>query len=318
MCDPTQDDGAIRHTLGAGGASPPDCCRPSYGPTARYGLVEAPAKNEWLGLLDVAGLDLEALYGGFDRTPLTDESREHIFVAVRHEAGLDAGCDVPLDAETSNRASRLWTVSPARGFTHPMTMRSFRRAVLVVATMTMGLMAGVFAVFANAIMPGLRRTDDRTFVGAFQSIDEAITNPLFLATFTGVLVITGLAAALHLRDDGRSVLPWIAAAFVLYLAVFIITVRVNVPLNDGVKAAGDPDRIADLAAVRERFDEENWVRWNIVRAALSTAALGCLAWALVLQGGIPTPHGAEDPAPEPGVAEGASTLRHRAVRTGRR
>jgi SAM-dependent methyltransferase len=40
-------------------------------------------KNEWLGLLDVAGLDLEALYGSFDRGPLTTESREYIFVAAR-------------------------------------------------------------------------------------------------------------------------------------------------------------------------------------------------------------------------------------------
>jgi SAM-dependent methyltransferase len=41
-------------------------------------------KNEWLGLLDVANLDLEALYGNFDRSPLNDQSREYIFVAVRH------------------------------------------------------------------------------------------------------------------------------------------------------------------------------------------------------------------------------------------
>ena len=40
-------------------------------------------KNEWLGLLDVAGLHLEALYGNFDRSPLDSESREYIFVAVR-------------------------------------------------------------------------------------------------------------------------------------------------------------------------------------------------------------------------------------------
>jgi ubiquinone/menaquinone biosynthesis C-methylase UbiE len=40
-------------------------------------------KNEWLGLLDVAGLSLEALYGDFDRSPLNDDSREYIFVAVR-------------------------------------------------------------------------------------------------------------------------------------------------------------------------------------------------------------------------------------------
>jgi SAM-dependent methyltransferase len=40
-------------------------------------------KNEWLGLLDVAGLRLEALYGGFAGEPLDDESREYVFVARR-------------------------------------------------------------------------------------------------------------------------------------------------------------------------------------------------------------------------------------------
>jgi hypothetical protein len=35
------------------------------------------AKNAWLGLIDVAGLEVEALYGGFDRRPLDDESREY-------------------------------------------------------------------------------------------------------------------------------------------------------------------------------------------------------------------------------------------------
>jgi len=38
-------------------------------------------KNEWLGLVDVAGLEVEALYGGFAREPFTDESREYVFVA---------------------------------------------------------------------------------------------------------------------------------------------------------------------------------------------------------------------------------------------
>jgi SAM-dependent methyltransferase len=37
-------------------------------------------KNEWLGLIDVAGLEVEALYGGFEREPFGDESREYVFV----------------------------------------------------------------------------------------------------------------------------------------------------------------------------------------------------------------------------------------------
>jgi hypothetical protein len=40
-------------------------------------------KNEWLGLLDIAGLELEALFGSFDRKPLDDDSREYVFVARR-------------------------------------------------------------------------------------------------------------------------------------------------------------------------------------------------------------------------------------------
>jgi SAM-dependent methyltransferase len=40
-------------------------------------------KNEWLGLLEVAGLEVEALYGGFAGESFDDESREYVFVARR-------------------------------------------------------------------------------------------------------------------------------------------------------------------------------------------------------------------------------------------
>ena len=50
------------------------------------------------------------------------------------------------------------------------------------------------------------------------------------------------------------------------------------------RVAGDPDGIADLAAVRTRFNEARWRSWNLVRVVTSTAAFGLLAWALVLYG----------------------------------
>ena len=40
----------------------------------------------------------------------------------------------------------------------------------------------------------------------------------------------------------------------------------------------------DLAALRERFTEARWAAGNVVRTVLTTAALGCLAWALVQYG----------------------------------
>lgn len=154
---------------------------------------------------------------------------------------------------------------------------------LLVATVMTGLTAGVFGLYAHTIMRGLRGTDDRTFVGAFQAIDRAIVNPLFLFTFFGALVFTVIAAVAHRHG---AALPWILAAAALYLAGVVITMVVNVPLNDAIKAAGDPDRIADLAAVRANFHEARWIAWNLVRAVTTTVAFGCLTWALVLPGRV--------------------------------
>jgi uncharacterized membrane protein len=161
-------------------------------------------------------------------------------------------------------------------------MTLLRTLSLLGATLTTGLAAGVFALYAHTIMPGLRTTDDRTFVSAFQALDRAIINPWFMAgAFFGALVLTVVAAVANLGEDA---LPWIAAALVLYLIAVVITLAVNVPLNDALKAAGDPDRIKDLAGVRERFHETRWAAWNLVRVVTSTAAFGCLAWALVVYG----------------------------------
>jgi SAM-dependent methyltransferase len=40
-------------------------------------------KNEWLGLIDVAGLELEKLYGGFAGEPSGDDSQEYVFITRR-------------------------------------------------------------------------------------------------------------------------------------------------------------------------------------------------------------------------------------------
>jgi uncharacterized membrane protein len=153
---------------------------------------------------------------------------------------------------------------------------------LILATLTMGLVTGALVVFQHTIMPGLATTDDRTFVSAFQSIDKAIMNPWFMiGGFMGALIFTLIAT---FTQFGRPTFLWIAVALVLYVIVFVITMTVNVPLNDALKAAGLPDDPADLAAVREAFDEAKWRAWNLVRAIASTVAFASLTWALVVHG----------------------------------
>jgi SAM-dependent methyltransferase len=39
------------------------------------------ARSEWEGLIDVAGLEVEALYGDFQRTPFSTDNREFVWIA---------------------------------------------------------------------------------------------------------------------------------------------------------------------------------------------------------------------------------------------
>ena len=158
--------------------------------------------------------------------------------------------------------------------------------MLLLATLTSGLVAGVYVFYAHTVMPGLGRAGDRTFVAGFQALDRAIVNPWFMVSaFLGAPVLTLVAVLLHLGDDARSVLVWVAVSLVLDLVTVGITVGINVPANNRLKAAGDAD-VIDVAAARTQFDEGRWVRWNLVRVVLSVAAFTVLLWSLVLAGRV--------------------------------
>jgi len=161
-------------------------------------------------------------------------------------------------------------------------METLLSTTLIAATMTTGIAAGVYLLYSFVIMPGLKQTNDHTFVGAFQQIDKVIVGPFLLVFFFGPIVLTATATALSFGTDEQTALPWIGAALVLCLAIAVVTLVVNVPLNNTIDAAGEPDEIADIAGVRERFRESRWVASNNIRVVASTVAPGCLAWALVL------------------------------------
>ncbi|WP_436775297.1 anthrone oxygenase family protein, partial [Yinghuangia sp. YIM S09857] len=76
---------------------------------------------------------------------------------------------------------------------------------------------------------------------------------------------------------------WIVVALVLYTLSAFTTVAFSIPLNNDLDNAGAPSAIADPAAVREDF-EDPWIAWNIVRTLLATAAVGAIAYAVLLRG----------------------------------
>lgn len=151
--------------------------------------------------------------------------------------------------------------------------RTLHPLVLGGAAVATGLVAGAFSVFSCAVMPALGRSDDRTFIEVMQNINEVIENPVFFTGFFGALILTAAAAWQQRRSPGPR--RWVLAALAVYAVAFLLTSGVSVPLNDALARAGDPARIADPAAVRDRF-EDAWVAWNAVRAVLCTGALALL------------------------------------------
>ncbi len=146
----------------------------------------------------------------------------------------------------------------------------------VLATIATALSAGVYAAYAVAVMPGLRSTDDPTFVAAFGAMDRAIVTPVFLVgVFVGspaLILVTGL-----LGGFDRPWLGW--AALVLTVLAVVLTVAVNVPLNDALKAATETPGF-DPTQVRAAFHEARWSTANLVRLALEVGALALLVSAV--------------------------------------
>jgi uncharacterized membrane protein len=150
---------------------------------------------------------------------------------------------------------------------------------LAAAVIATGLVAGLFFFSSVAVMPALTAADDRTLVDAMQQMIVKIENPAFFGVFLGAPALAAVALAQARRSASARTARWIVTGLVLYTAMLVITFAVHVPLNADLRDAGDPDRIANLAAVRDDFVTP-WVAWDIVRTLVSTAAFACLTAAL--------------------------------------
>ena len=194
--------------------------------------------------------------------------------------------------------------APVRSARHRVDGDGWTGHVLGAALVAMALVAGLNYTFSVAVMPNLADADDRTFVVIMQRFNP---NPAFQVSFTMALVLTGFAAVLQRRHGPAVATRWTVAALVLYGVVLAVTFAINVPLNYELDEAVDPDRIADLADVRNQF-EGPWVAWNVVRTLFCTAAVGALARALLLHGRGTADRKAEASAGEPSWAAPTTTF----------
>ena len=175
--------------------------------------------------------------------------------------------------------------SVSSGTIRPTALGTAVRALtLTLATLTTGLIAGVYYTFEVSVNLGLAAQPDATYVATMQAINGRIENPLFFASFFGAALFSLAALAAHYSRRPRSGRFWlIALGCVLYIGgSILLTSFVNVPMNNQLAAVDldAPTRI--LAEARDAY-EDPWNFWNGVRTVFSTLAFialigACLLW----------------------------------------
>lgn len=158
----------------------------------------------------------------------------------------------------------------------------FLQILLGITAVSTALIGGLFYAYSCSVNPGLGRLPDSGYLLAMQSINRAILNPVFFATFLGSLVLLPVCTWAYFSYN-VSPGSWclLGATFVYSVGVFGVTMGGNVPLNNALdKADVTAAGAAELARHRAAF-EQRWNRLHTLRtvAAVLTVALvaaGCI------------------------------------------
>lgn len=150
-------------------------------------------------------------------------------------------------------------------------MKKMATLVLILTALTTALIAGLFYAYSCSVNPGLARLNNREYIIAMQSINEAILNPLFFLSFMGTLILLPVSCYLHYQQP-RFVL--LLFAMVTYLGgTFCVTIFGNVPLNNVLaQFNAHTASLAEIAHQRKLF-EMPWNTLHTVRTISSVISL---------------------------------------------
>jgi uncharacterized membrane protein len=141
-----------------------------------------------------------------------------------------------------------------------------------------GLNAGLFFIFSICIMGALARLPAEQGIAAMQAINVVILNPLFLLAFMGTAVLALILVAGGFVYGGPARFYLIAGGLLFLGGVILVTMIVNVPMNNALDALQPGSE--EAARLWSSSYLVDWVRWNHVRTLSSIGALVCFVMAL--------------------------------------
>jgi uncharacterized membrane protein len=164
-------------------------------------------------------------------------------------------------------------------------------AAALASVLFAGAIFGFFYAWTVSTLWGLDAADPRLAIGAMQAMNAGVRNAAFAPAFFATPLVLILTAALAARQDAWAGAAFAGGGMVYGLGGLMLTLAVNVPMNEALAATPIPDDPGLAAAVWQGYSAR-WQAFNQARMwmsglALLLAALGL--WRLGATGPAVTP-----------------------------
>lgn len=131
---------------------------------------------------------------------------------------------------------------------------------------------GFFYAWVCSTMWGLDQADPRVAIEAMQAMNASVRNIVFAPAFFGTWAALFATAALFYAAQAKKTAGLFAAAGATYfIGAFLLTMTVNVPMNEALARVDVPGDIDAAGAIWREYSG-TWQVWNITRTVVSGIA----------------------------------------------
>ncbi len=164
------------------------------------------------------------------------------------------------------------------------TNMNFPKLLLLLTTVSTGLIAGLFYAWSVSVTVGLGKLSAIEHLRAFQSLNREIQNPAFFLTFMGTAILLPLSTFWEFRSGVMPIFWLLISASAAYLiGVMVVTIFGNIPLNEAIDTL-NLSEMPDLEVQNKRqLFENQWNRFNWIRTWSSLLAFGLCVWACLIK-----------------------------------
>ena len=152
-------------------------------------------------------------------------------------------------------------------------MRTSLHAGALISLLLSGAIFGFFYAWVCSTMWGLDSTDPRVAIKAMQAMNASVRNAIFAPAFFGTSVALLVTAGLAYWNGLPRIALTFASAGIIYLGGGqVLTMAINVPMNEALAATTVPDTVDAAGRVWVDYSTR-WQFWNQVRTGVSGLVL---------------------------------------------